>query len=178
MTQPQPHPSRSLQRCGCRGGGGRDHRQRQHACTHVYTHVHVCAWPPPPPAPRREGGRDIWGLGSTEVGLITGFQPRAGGHAPGRGGPLGNPVIFRRWRASSKGASRHFPRKPQSGLSWPQREHNDRCILQQAGSEWVRPACLLSDESLLFFFFLSFADSLGLMCFSLFSPFPPAWKNG
>lgn len=135
------------------------------------------------PSPGSPSGREegIFGaLGSTVVGLIIGFQPRAGGHAlGGRGEQLRNPVIFQRLRASSKGGSRHFLHKPQSGLSWPQHEHNDRSVLWQAGSEWVRPACLLSDASLFFFFsiFLSFADSLGFMRFSLFFSFSPCLEK-
>lgn len=78
----------------------------------VHTCVHVCASvctavPSPAPSGREEG---IFGaLGSAAVGLITGFQPRAGGHTLGRrGDQLRNPVIFQRLRASSKGGIQTF----------------------------------------------------------------------
>lgn len=77
-----------------------------HACTRVCKCVHSCPLPWLPSG-REEG---IFGaLGSTVVGLITGFQPRAGGHALGRRGELlRNPVIFQRLRASSKGGIQTF----------------------------------------------------------------------
>jgi hypothetical protein len=69
----------------------------------MYTYVHVRTQPSPfpwLPSGREEG---IFGArGFTTVGLITGFQPRAGGHTLG-GLLLRNPVIFPRLRASSKG---------------------------------------------------------------------------
>lgn len=57
----------------------------RHVCTSVFTCV--CARTAVP-LPRLPGGREegIFGaLGSTVVGLITGFQLQAGGHALGRG---------------------------------------------------------------------------------------------
>lgn len=49
-----------------------------------------------------------------------------------------------------RGESRNFLRKVRSGLSRPQHEYNDRCILQQAGTECARPQLLLSAKSLFF----------------------------
>lgn len=68
----------------------------------MHTGVRVCMCAAVPlPGEREEG---IFGaLGSSVVGLITGFQLRAGGHALGRGELLRDPVIFQRLRASSKG---------------------------------------------------------------------------
>lgn len=49
-----------------------------------------------------------------------------------------------------RGESRNFLRKVRSGLSRPQHEHNDRCILQRAEAECARPRLLLSAKSLFF----------------------------
>lgn len=71
----------------------------------MHSRVHACVCTAVP-LPRLPSGREegLFGaLGSTVVGLITGFQLQAGGHALGRGALLRNPVIFPRLRASSKG---------------------------------------------------------------------------
>lgn len=66
----------------------RSHRLKA-ACVCTRVHSHPLPWLP---SGREEG---IFGaLGSTVVGLITGFQPWAGGHALGRRGSSSEPCHF------------------------------------------------------------------------------------
>lgn len=129
----------------------------------------MCVHGRPSPGTPWKGGRDIWGPGLHRSWFNYRFS------AAGRWAHVGKEGERLRTLSFSyvcgplrRGASRHFLRKPQSGLSWPQHEHNDRCILQQAGSEWVRPACLLSDESLFSFFFSCHLLTVWVSCISLF----------
>lgn len=88
----KPSPSAvgiSLQGQGCRGATA------EGAC--VCARVRACACVCTPPLPWLPRGREegIFGaLGSTVVGLITGFQPGAGGHALGRRGSGSEPCHF------------------------------------------------------------------------------------
>lgn len=71
-----------------------------------------------------------------------------------------------------RGESRNFLRKVRSGLSRPQHEYNDRCILQRAETALDHGSFCQPSH-----YFLSFADSFGLIRFSLFFCFSPCLEK-
>lgn len=140
--------------------------------------VHVCAWLSP--LPWLPGGREegIFGaLGSTIVGLITGFQLQAGGHALERGCTAQKPCHFPESEGLFKGGHLDiFSTSRRVDCRGPSMNIMTDAFCSKLGvngSDWL-VSCQTSHY---YFFFLSFADSLGFMSFFFFLSFSPCLEK-
>lgn len=151
---------------------------RWHACVH--TCVQVCAQLSPPLAPQWKGGRDIWGPGLHRSWFNYRFSAAGRWARVGKeGGAAPKPCHFPTSEGLFKGGHPDiFSTSRRVDCRGPSMSIMTGAFCNKLGVNGSDRLVSCQTSHYYFFFFLSFADSLGFMRFSLFSPFPPAWKNG
>lgn len=128
--------------------------------------VHTCAQPSPSLAPQWKGGRDIWGPGLHRRWFNYRFSAVGRWARVGKEGEQLRTLSFSNVCGPlQRGASRHFLHKPQSGLSWPQHEHNDAFCSKLGVSGSNR---LVSCQTSHYFFFFCHLLTVWVSCVSLF----------